>query len=69
MAEETAKIAVMEAYLPQQMSNEDLEKIVAEVVGSASDKNFGLLMKAVMAKVQGQADGGRVSAEIKKLLG
>ena|SRR5258708_2817591 len=46
VAEETVKIALMEAYLPQQMSDEDLEKIVQETVASADDKNFGNLMKA-----------------------
>jgi len=66
--EETAKIAVMETYLPQQMGEADLEKIVKETVEGSEDKNFGNVMKAVMAKVQGQADGGRVSALVKKYL-
>jgi uncharacterized protein len=66
--EETVKIAVMESYLPQQMSQEELEKIVKETVEAATDKNFGNVMKAAMAKVQGQADGGRVSALVKQFL-
>lgn len=67
--EENAKIVVMESYLPKQMSDADLEKIVQETVAAATDKNFGSLMKAVMAKVQGQADGSRVSALVKQALG
>lgn len=67
--EENAKLAVMEAYLPTQMSDDDLKAKVAEVAAKSQDKNFGLVMKAVMAEVQGQADGGRVSAMVKQVLG
>jgi uncharacterized protein YqeY len=66
--EENAKVAILESYLPKQMSDEDLMKHVKEVVSSSEDKNFGILMKAVMARVQGQADGGRVSALLKQAL-
>jgi len=66
--EESAKIVLMESYLPQQMSDEDLQKIVSEVAATASDKNFGMVMKQVMAQVQGKADGNRVSAMVKQVL-
>lgn len=66
--EEKAKIVLMEEYLPKQMSDEELAQIVKEVVSSATDKNFGMIMKSVMAKVQGKADGGRVSAMVKQSL-
>jgi uncharacterized protein YqeY len=66
--EENVKIAIMEEYLPKQMTDEDLLKIVHEVVASSEQKDFGNLMKAVMAKVQGQADGSRVSAMVKQAL-
>lgn len=69
VAEETAKIAIMESYLPKQMSDEDLMAVVKEVVASSDDKNFGMLMKVVVAKVQGQADGSRISAMVKQALG
>ncbi len=64
--QEKLKIAVMESYLPKQMSDEELMAVVKEVLASTDDKNFGNLMKTVMAKVQGQADGGRVSAMLKQ---
>ncbi len=67
--EETVKIAIMESYLPQQMNDADLEAIVKKVVDAATDKNFGTLMKSVMSEVKGQADGSRVSAMVKKVLG
>jgi uncharacterized protein YqeY len=66
--EEKAKIVIMESYLPSQLGDEELRKIVQEVVSSSDTKEFGLVMKAVMAKVQGQADGSRVSAMVKQAL-
>jgi uncharacterized protein YqeY len=69
VTEETAKIVIMESYLPQQMSDEEVEAIVKRVVEAATDKNFGMLMKAVMNETKGQADGSRVSAMVKEALG
>jgi uncharacterized protein len=66
--EELQKIEIMEAYLPKQMGEAELQQIVSEVVSSSEQKDFGSVMKAVMAKVQGQADGGRVSALVKSAL-
>lgn len=69
VAEETAKVALMQAYLPQQMSDEELSSIVKSVVEElAGEKNFGIVMKKVMEKVGGQADGKRVSEMVKTLL-
>ncbi len=66
--EETAKLKVMEAYLPQQMSDEDLQIIVDRVVSAATDKNMGLLIGQVMKEVVGRADGGRVSQMVRQAL-
>jgi uncharacterized protein YqeY len=66
--DETAKIAIMETYLPQQMSDADLQAVVQKVVAASAEKNFGLVMKAVMAEVGSGADGGRVSAAVKAAL-
>lgn len=66
--EENKKIAVLQKYLPKQLSPEELEKTVKEVMAELGESDFGKTMKAVMAKVQGQADGGSVSAMIKKLM-
>lgn len=66
--EETQKITVLEAYLPQQMSDGDLEKIVGEVVAELGQGNFGQVMGAVMKRVAGLADGNRVSAAVKAAL-
>ncbi|MDQ3008419.1 MAG: GatB/YqeY domain-containing protein [bacterium] len=66
--EEKQKIAVLEAYLPQQMSDEALSAIVTKVVSAQPGMNMGQAMSEVMKQVQGQADGGRVSALVKKAL-
>lgn len=64
---ENSEIKILEKYLPEQMSDEELEKIVAEVIaGGASD--YGRAMGQVMAKVKGKADGAKVGEMVKKLL-
>lgn len=66
--EESAKIGIMESYLPKEIGDQELEKIVRETIEAAPDKNFGNIMKAVMAKVQNQAGGSRVSTMVRELL-
>ena len=59
------EISILQAYLPEQLSDEELEKIVAEVileVGASSMKDMGKVMGAVIPKVKGRADNGRISA-------
>jgi len=64
---ETREIKILEKYLPEQLGEAELEKIVKEVVASGA-LNFGKAMGQVMAKVKGQADGGKVGELVKKLL-
>jgi len=62
---------ILEAYLPPQMSDEELEKIVRETVvslGEVSQKDFGRIMGQVMGKAKGKADGNKVSEIVKKVL-
>ena len=68
---EEREAQIIEAYLPQQLSDEELRAIVGDVVaetGAASPKEMGQVMSQVMPKVQGRADGKRVSAVVKELL-
>ena len=68
---EEREAAMIEAYLPQQLSEEELRAIVGDVVaqtGASSPKEMGQVMSQVMPKVQGRADGKRVSAVVKELL-
>jgi len=57
------EIGVIEVYLPVQMSDDELGQIVADTIaetGMSTKADMGKLMGAVMAKVQGKADGNRV---------
>ncbi len=64
---ETHQLRVLEEYLPQEMSDDELKKLLEPIVLSG-ETNFGLLMKQAMAVVSGKADGGRVAALLKQSL-
>jgi uncharacterized protein YqeY len=68
MAETQTKLDILQAYLPKQMSDDELNQIVADVVAAAPVKSMGPVIGQVMKKVAGLADGGRVSAAVKKAL-
>jgi len=71
IAEARAEIAVLEAFLPQALSPEEIEGIVAETVaevGATSMREMGQVMQAVMPKVRGRADGKDVNQIVRKLL-
>ncbi len=68
---EQFELAVIEGYLPAQLSDDELSAIVKDVVaatGASSMKEMGKVMGAAMAKVGGQADGKRVQAAVKQAL-
>ena len=65
-----AEIDVLEKYLPAEMTPEAVEAAVKEIVDAMDpgQKNMGSVMKAVMAKLKGQADGKRINQIVRKLL-
>lgn len=66
-----SELAVLESYLPQQMERAEVEAIVAEAVqssGAKGPKDMGAVMKLVIAKTQGRADGKLVSELVKARL-
>jgi len=67
---ELEEMAVLIVYLPPEITDEELEKIVTEVLtgNGYSQKDFGLVMKEVMARAKGRADGARVSGLVKQKL-
>ncbi|MGI9114256.1 MAG: glutamyl-tRNA amidotransferase [Chthoniobacterales bacterium] len=68
---ENAEIAVLNAYLPQAMSAEELQSIVSETIretGATSRAQMGAVMKALQTKVAGRADGKTLSAEVQRQL-
>ena len=71
VAKETAEIAILQTYLPAQMSDAEIDALIGEAIastGAASIKDMGKVMGAVKAKAQGRADMGAVSARIKQKL-
>ncbi len=70
-AGEELEAELIEGYLPDQLSDVELKAIVGDVVaasGASSPKEMGKVMAAVMPKVQGRADGRRVSDAVKEML-
>ena len=69
---EGAELAVLEAYLPEQLGEDELGALVDEAIaetGASSPKEMGAVMKVVMGKVKGRADGAAVSAMVRARLG
>ena len=69
---ETAEIAVLETYLPQQLAREVLEAMVRDAIsqtGAQSARDMGKVMKALIPMVGGRADGKLVSELVKNALG
>lgn len=72
VAREKADIAAWQAYLPEQLGDEEVAKLVADAIsetGAASMKDMGKVMGVLKPKVQGRADMGKVSAAVKAKLG
>lgn len=71
VTKETEELKVLENYLPQPVSQEELIAIVKEVItrtGASSMKNMGTVVKEVMEKAAGRADGKTISQMVKELL-
>ena len=71
-ARERAELVVIEGYLPAQLSDEELAALAADAIaetGAEGPRAMGQVMKVVQPKVAKRADGGRVSAEVKRQLG
>jgi uncharacterized protein YqeY len=71
---ETAEAAVLAAYLPEQLSDDELSRLVSTAVakaqaeGAQGPRAMGVVMSAVKPQIAGRADGGRVAAEVKRQL-
>ena len=71
VAEDEAQVAILRAYLPQHLTAEELTAIAREVVAeaqAASPADMGKVMKLLMPRVQGKADGRMVSQVVRDLL-
>jgi uncharacterized protein len=71
VAKENAEIELLKTYLPAQMSDADIDALIAAAIaasGATSVKEMGKVMAVVKPQVQGRADMGAVSARIKQKL-
>jgi uncharacterized protein YqeY len=71
-AAEDAEAELIEGYLPEQLSDDELGELVAGAIeesGATEQKDMGNVMKALMPKVAGRADGKRVSEAVRAKLG
>ncbi len=69
---ESAEIALLQGYLPSQLSGSDIDGLIGEAIaatGAASIKDMGKVMAIIKAKAQGRADMAAVGAKIKAKLG
>lgn len=64
---EAGELAVLERYVPAEMSDDELKNLLAPVAASG-EQNFGLLMRNAMQVVAGKADGARVSSMLKRMI-
>ncbi|MBR0167210.1 MAG: GatB/YqeY domain-containing protein [Synergistaceae bacterium] len=68
---ELSEIAILEPYLPKQLGDDEIDALISEAakeINASSPKDMGKLMKAVMSKAKGQADGSRVKERVNAFL-
>jgi uncharacterized protein YqeY len=71
VAKEEEEIAIVQSYLPEPMSDEELESTLKEIIaqtGAESMKDMGKVMGAAKNAIGSRADGGRINQVVKKLL-
>jgi hypothetical protein len=71
IAETEPEIQILEQYTPQQLNEDEIKELAEDAiaeVGASSPQEMGKVMKVLMPKVQGQADGSKVSAVVRSLL-
>ncbi|WKF70335.1 GatB/YqeY domain-containing protein [Pediococcus pentosaceus] len=69
--ETEAELKVVEKYMPEQLSDEELQTIISDVIaetGATSKADFGKVMSKLMPKVKGKADGSKVNEIVKNTL-
>jgi len=72
VAEAEAEIGILETYLPVQLDQSDLELMAREAiaeVGATSARDMGQVMKVLMPRIQGRAEGSQASQIVRNLLG
>jgi uncharacterized protein YqeY len=71
VAEEEAELAILQAYLPRQLTREEIEVKVRqkiEEVGATGPRDIGKVMRPLMAELRGRVDGGLVNEVVREML-
>jgi uncharacterized protein YqeY len=71
VADETTAIEILQSYMPQQLSEDEIVELAREAIaetGASAPKQMGQVMRVLMPRVQGRADGRQVSAIVRNLL-
>jgi len=71
VAEEEAELVILQTYLPQQLSRQEIEVKVrqtVEAVGASGPHDIGKVMRPLMAELRGRADGGLVNQVVREVL-
>ena len=66
---EKAELAILEKYLPVELSDEEIEKLIRPLAAGRVATDFGAVMGLAMKAIAGRASGDRVSATVKRMLG
>ncbi len=69
--QEMAQVAIYESYLPDKLSDEELEKVVVDIIqktGATSMKDMGKVMNIASRELAGKAEGGDIAVKVRKLL-
>lgn len=69
--QERSELAILQSYLPAQLSPEELDKIILEAIkesGAKGEKEIGKVMRLLMPKIKGVADGKAVNDRVRELL-
>ena len=70
-SKEKAELAVLQRYLPEQLTEGELQRLIKETIketGASSPKDIGRVMKALMPRIKGRADGKAVNQMVRELL-
>jgi len=68
---ETEEIRVIEKYLPEQLSDEEIRALIRDTIAEeeeANKKNFGIIMKKVIGKIKNRAEGSKVNRLVKEII-
>lgn len=69
---ETSEIEILQSFLPEQLSDEEVIneiKVVIKETGASSPKDMGKVMKILIPRIKGRADGAKVSSLVKEIMG